>query len=186
MSLIGQNALGRSDSFGQSTGIRVNVSTRPSRFAQLAALVACLFPVPAAPAIGLVLLSIARVKMRGDASLTASASLRVAYWAGAIGTIIQILVLALLIGMAWLSVEAASSAVWTQAVSAGSSDAALTRRADVAPGFSLWEFRPGATLPYTLAGETGPSTVQVTFASAPSWSDDGLVFAAQIEPRPAE
>ncbi|MEL6497230.1 MAG: hypothetical protein AAFZ67_13005 [Planctomycetota bacterium] len=182
MSSFSRDMLGRSDSFGKSTGVRVSVSTRPSRVARLSAVVSCLVLIPAAPILGLALRAIARRSLRKDATLAASRSLAIAYWAGLAGTCLQLLVVAALAGTAWLSIQAASSAVLERADAARSPEQRLVAPSSVTPAFEWWQFRPGLTHDYTVSnGNAATTSVAVRFETVPTWTSDGPVFAATIE-----
>lgn len=182
MSSFSRDMLGQSDSFGRSTGVRVNVSKRPSRFARFAAVIACLAPIPAAPTLGLALRAVAKRKLRQDATLTATRSLSIAYWAGLAGTVVQLVAIAGLGGTAWLSVEAASSAVLERAEAGLSPEELFASPIQVEPSFALWEFRPGATHTYMVTnGQAQTNAVTVSFASLPTWTADGPVFGATFQ-----
>ena len=178
--MIGNHSVQNSDTFGRSTGVRITVTERRSGLARIAALVACLWPIPAAPAVGFALRSFALSSMSRDATLTGQAPLRVAYWAGAVGTVIQLLVVLIAAGTVWLSVESARSVVLNHSITQGST------ASSVKPEFALWEFKPGGTLPFAVDVAGTSSVVSVSFDPMPSWSGSAPVFASHVVPTPVQ
>lgn len=159
-----------SDTFGRSTGVSVRIETRPSRRARWGLVLSSLFPVPLAPLAGALLGSAAIREIAGNPGLKGKRTAGVAYWMGLGATVMQVSLVGLGVYTVHRSIEEAQRSL----VRGG-----VPGVIEASAGFPLVGFRPGAPMPFEVAGADGTREVGVVFSSVPSWGESGPVFAVE-------
>ena len=180
MTTAGSGVAGRSDSFGQSMGVRVAVITRRSRSASTALWLSLLLPIPGAPATGAVVASVARSRIKNDAGLQGETLAKWGYRLGLIGTFLQLLVLGLAVTAVWFSIEDARLLVASSRANISDSGLELASGSTVAtPEFGFLDFRPGGEFTFMLTNDGSTEPVRIRFAKSPTWTLSGPIFEAK-------
>ncbi|GAB5495976.1 MAG: hypothetical protein Phyf2KO_10560 [Phycisphaerales bacterium] len=172
------------DSFGRSTGVRVQINTRQVPLGKTGVWLSSLLIVPVAPLVGGLIGLIAARRIADDASLLGRGKAKYAMRMGVAGTALQLLAFMAFYYMAMLSIQDASSII--QARATGELGMQGASSVEVYPGFGIVEFFPGTSRTYAVESQGIERTATVRFDSVPTWTSAGPMFGATVVDMPSE
>ncbi|MEM9167323.1 MAG: hypothetical protein AAGB48_09920 [Planctomycetota bacterium] len=173
-------SVSQSDAFGQNQAIRVEVATRPSSASRIGAVLACLIPVPGAPAVGAFLGAHALSAARRDMSIAPGASAAFATRAGLVCTLLQVLAIGLAAFTFWHTAEGVKSAA--KAGVAASEAGRLTDVTKLTADVDFTGIAPGRTVPVVVIGPDLETTIDVRVGTSLTWNGMGFTFESSAAP----
>lgn len=169
---------GHSDSFGKSTGVRVQITTKDAPLGKVGVLFSSLFFIPLLPLVGALIGLVTSRMIANNASLRGIGKARYAMRTGFAVMVLQIVSVFAFYSMALLSIHDAESIVHAHAIE--SSDLSNLGMVDVQPDFGIASFFPGSTRTFQVESKGIERSVRVEFDTVPTWTSSGFLFGSSI------